>query len=91
MSAGWIVGDRARITATWTRDGQPIDPGAVSATVRSPGGVVTTLALTTPAVGVRQILLDLVDPGRWHVYVSSIGSVMAAEAARLDVEAKPIP
>jgi hypothetical protein len=75
----YTIGDLARITATFTRDAQPITPTAITAQVRNPTGTITTVPVTLQATGVYQALVDLTASGSWSVRIFSTGTGQAAE------------
>lgn len=82
----YIVGDLARITATFTRDAQPITPTAITAQVRNPTGTITTVPVTLQSAGIYQALINLTASGSWSVRIYSTGTGQAAEEITIKVE-----
>lgn len=62
-------GSQARITATFVRDGQPIEPTAVSGEATAPDGNVIKLSVTPLGGGEYMVLVELTMPGTWWVRV----------------------
>lgn len=86
----YVVGDLARITATFTRDDQPINPTAITAQVRDPTGTITTVPITLQAAGIYQALVDLTASGSWYVRIYSTGIGQAAEEIAITVRRSSI-
>lgn len=82
----YTIGDLARITATFTRDAQPITPTAITATATNPTGTTTTVPITLQSAGVYQALVDLTASGSWSVRVYSTGTGQAAEEITIKVQ-----
>jgi len=86
MTATFDIGDRPRVTATFTDiDGTPATPSTIVVKVRNPAGIETTYTspdatITTPATGtVRFTWPEPLDtPGVWAVRIAGTAGVEAA-------------
>lgn len=93
------VGDLVRISATWTNAaGTAIDPTAVLAQYRDPGGTTTSLvygvdaALVKDSTGNYHVDVDADEAGWWHYRFYSTGTGQAAaEPSSFYVEASSLP
>lgn len=70
------VGTEARITATFVRDGQLVEPAMVTGEATAPDGTVTKLNATPLGGGEYVVLVELTMPGTWWI------RVMGDKAAR---------
>ena len=60
------VGEARTLRATWTADGDLVDPDTVVLTVRDPDDNITTPAVTNPSVGVYEVLHTFDEVGNWY-------------------------
>lgn len=87
------VGDRAKITATFTdpSDGTAVNPGNASFVVKDPTGTRTTYVsgvdseVSNPSTGVYVALIPILKQGTYYAKVYSTGTYMAAESLNIKV------
>jgi len=79
------VGDKVKITGSFTNNGAASDPAAVIAWYTSPGGTVTTLTygtdagLTKVSTGVYSFYMAFNRSGRWYYRMDDNDQNVAAE------------
>jgi hypothetical protein len=79
------LGDPVERTLTVQVDGVATDPTAVTFTLRSPSGVVTTPTPAKTAVGSYRVLLQPAEPGTWRFRWETTGAGQGAETGSFDV------
>lgn len=84
----FTTGNTVRATVTFTSDGDPVDPGTVTGTVKDPDGTTTVYTygsdseLTRSSAGVYRLLIPADIDGLWRVRLHSTGSGKAAIESR---------
>lgn len=75
----YYVGEQARLTATFTLDGTPADPTAVTFEARNPSDeVIDTLTPDSEGGGVFAVKLPVTESGLWHYRFVGAGVVDTA-------------
>ncbi len=86
------VGDPLRLRSTYTNEsGAAANPTTVVLTLRDPAGVVTTPAVTNPAVGTFENLLVPATPGVWRFRWDASGGVTASDPGAFYVRPRAVP
>jgi uncharacterized membrane protein len=86
------VGDNVRITTTFTNlSGTATNPTAVTCSIKSPAGTITTPTPVNSGTGVYYVDLALSLAGDWDWYIAGTGAVAAAYQGIISVEAARIP
>lgn len=83
-------GDRIRMQAQFTLNGQPADPTEVSLIVKEPDGIVTTgtyggAQVSRDVTGTYYQDRTLDQVGRWDYQFAGVGAVIATQARKLEV------
>jgi hypothetical protein len=73
------VGDRVRITNTFSTDGAPADPTTVSCPITSPSNVTSTPTVVRDAQGEYHVDLEPNEPGTWYYWFTGTGAVKAVD------------
>lgn len=89
----WHVGDVWEPKATITnpqsaKPEEPVEPGTITFTFKSPKGKETTGTTTKLATGVYQSKQKLTEPGIWYVSVITTEPFEASQPAAIPVEDK---
>jgi|SRR5690606_34604060 len=95
-SGGYVVGDTAVHTATFTdSEDAALDPGVVTFTVTNPAGTATDYThgtdneVANPSVGTFTLTLDVDKEGIWLIVASGTdNSVVDVERAYIRVDPK---
>lgn len=84
----WEVGDTWQPEVTVTDDGEPAAPATILLQVRSPAGVLATVATTNPALGVYRGNVVLTAAGPW---VAIFTTTSPAQVESIQIFADPAP
>ena len=85
MASVYDIGDKPKITGTFTNAGSAADPAVVVAKYQDPAGTTTTLTygtdagLTKTSTGVYAFYISLNRSGRWYYRMTDNGVNVATE------------
>jgi len=88
----YYVGDKPRLTVTFTSGGVPVDPDALTVKVRNPANEVTTYVYGVDAevvrdsIGVYHVDVSVDRSGTWRHRWEGTGSNQAAGESSFEVE-----
>jgi len=90
MANIYDVGDRVRLTGTFTASGSPVDPTTVTLYYQDPSGndTIKTYALgqlTKVSTGVYRFDLDIDEAGKWYYRFAGTGACVTASESHFNV------